>query len=162
MAKDTESERRRVDIVSETEDLLDVETKKRTRERGFAFLSYLPSNEHSRTELVRQFSKRLGNSGDVFGLGSLRTVDHLKLNLLALDQGFIAVAGDRTVMDENVLLSGLFNKTIALGVVKPLDLTDCLIHIFVIPPTNYQKNSDHLSSTPSTEAKNEKLHPNQV
>jgi hypothetical protein len=80
---------------------------------------------------------------DVFGLGSLRSVRHLKLNFLTLDQGLVAIAGYRAVMNKDILLAGLLDKSITFRVIEPLDHTNSLRH-FLFPPTTTE-NSDHQS-----------------
>ena len=64
----------------------------------------------------------------VLRLRSLGAVCNFEFNFLTLDQGFITIARDSAVMDKNILLSGLLNKTISFGVVKPFNLTDCFRH----------------------------------
>lgn len=71
----------------------------------------------------------LRNFRNVFGLWSFRPVDHFEFNFLTLDQRFIAVAGDSTVVDEDVLLTGLLYKAVALGIVEPFDLTSRFRHL---------------------------------
>src|SRR5687768_16565949 len=66
----------------------------------------------------------------ILGLGSFRAVGHLEFNFLPLDQSFVAIAGDRAVMHEYILLAGLFYKTVTLSIVEPFDQTDCFRHCF--------------------------------
>jgi len=82
-------------------------------------------------------SNVLRNLHHVFRLRPFRSVSHFELNLLTLDQGFIAVASDGAVVDKDILLSGLLNKTIAFRVVEPFDLTD-RFHHFANPPANFK------------------------
>ena len=65
------------------------------------------------------------NAQDVFRLRSFGTVSYFKLDILPLRQRFIAVAGNRAVMHENILFAGLFDKPVTFRVVEPFDLTDC-------------------------------------
>src|SRR5215207_11258540 len=69
-----------------------------------------------------------GDLHDVFGLGAFWSVGHFEFNFLSLDQRFISIAGDSAVMHEYILLTGLFDKTITLSVVEPLDQTDSFRH----------------------------------
>lgn len=64
----------------------------------------------------------------VLCLWTLRSVGYLKLYLLPLDQRLIAVAGYRAVMNKDILLAGLLNKSIAFGIIKPFDQTYSLRH----------------------------------
>src|SRR5439155_8919804 len=65
----------------------------------------------------------------VLGLRPFGSVDHLEFDFLPLYQSLIAVTGDRAVMHENILLTRLFDKSVAFGIVKPFDLTDSLRHL---------------------------------
>ena len=65
---------------------------------------------------------------DIFSLRAFRSIGHLEFYFLPLDQGFVAVAGYRAVMDENILLSRLFNKAISLRVIEPLYLANSFRH----------------------------------
>jgi hypothetical protein len=58
-----------------------------------------------------------------FGLWSFWPLRHFKLNFLALFEGFEAVALNGAVMNEDVRRAWLFDKTVTLRIVKPLDLT---------------------------------------
>src|SRR5687767_15705600 len=66
-------------------------------------------------------------SGDVSRLRSLRTVDDLELNRLALFEGAEAVARDGGIVHEHVASAFTLDEPIALGVVEPLDLA-CNTH----------------------------------
>src|SRR5512138_2540182 len=66
-------------------------------------------------------------SGDVSGLRSLRTVDDLELNRLALFEGAEAVTRDGGVVHEHVASTLALDEPIALGIVEPLDLA-CNTH----------------------------------
>lgn len=66
----------------------------------------------------------LGNLHNVFSLRTFWTVRYFELNLLALNESFIAIAGDSAVMHEDILLTGLLDKTVALCVIEPFDHTD--------------------------------------
>jgi hypothetical protein len=68
------------------------------------------------------------NFRDVFGLRTFGPVRDLKLDFLALYQGFIAIAGDRTVVHENILFTGLLDKTVALSVIEPFDHSNRFRH----------------------------------
>jgi hypothetical protein len=39
---------------------------------------------------------------------------------------------------EYVLVTGLLNESVALGIVEPFHQTDCLAHFFLFPPANYK------------------------
>jgi len=64
----------------------------------------------------------LGGAGDVTGLRTLRTVDDFELNRLSLFEGTEAGALNRRVVHEHVAAAFALDKTVALGVVEPLDL----------------------------------------
>src|SRR5262245_36125519 len=59
---------------------------------------------------------------DVAGLRSLRTVDDLEFDLLAFLERPEPRALDRGEVNEHVVPAFAFDESIALGVVKPLDL----------------------------------------
>ena len=61
--------------------------------------------------------------GHFFSLRSFWALCHLKLNFLALFEGLEAVALDSAIVNEDVRRTWLLDETIALRIVKPLDLT---------------------------------------
>ena len=76
--------------------------------------------------ILSTYAAKLSDLHDVFGLGTLRAVSHFELHLLPLDQGLVAISGDRTIMYEYILLARLLDKTVAFRIVKPFDLADSL------------------------------------
>lgn len=75
------------------------------------------------------FNLRSRDFHHVLGLRAFWAVCHFKFNFLTLYQGLITIAGYRAVMHKNILLAGLFDKSVALCVVKPFDLADSLYHL---------------------------------
>src|SRR5215510_9812849 len=65
----------------------------------------------------------LARLGDVAGLRSLRTVDDLEFDLLAFLERPEAGSLNRGEVHEHVVAAFALNESVALGVVKPLDLT---------------------------------------
>ena len=59
----------------------------------------------------------------IFCLRSFRALGHLKLNFLALFESLEAVALDGAIVNKDVRRAWLFDETITLRIVKPLDLT---------------------------------------
>lgn len=66
--------------------------------------------------------------GDVFRLRPLGPISDFEFDLLTLNQCLVTIPGDRTIVHEYVLISGLFDKSVALGIVKPFDQSYCLGH----------------------------------
>ena len=66
----------------------------------------------------------LRNFHYVFSLRALWPVCDLKFDLLALDKGLITIPTDRAIVNENILFAGLFDKSVALCVVKPFHFAD--------------------------------------
>ena len=62
-----------------------------------------------------------GSLADIGRLGALLTLDDLELNPVAFFQALVAIAGDRTVMNEHIGSVVPTEKPIALGVIEPLD-----------------------------------------
>ena len=58
-----------------------------------------------------------------FGLRSLWALGYLKLNFLTLFESLEAVALNGAIVNKDVRRTRLLDKTIALLIVKPLDLT---------------------------------------
>jgi len=58
-----------------------------------------------------------------FGLRSLWALGYLKLNFLTLFESLEAVALNGAIVNEDVRRTRLLDKTIALRIIKPLDLT---------------------------------------
>jgi hypothetical protein len=61
-------------------------------------------------------------------LRTFLTLDDIELNFIALFQSFVPVQLDRGVMDEYIWPVFTPDESIALGVVKPLDLPFVLSH----------------------------------
>jgi len=59
----------------------------------------------------------------IFCLRSLGTLGYLKLNFLTLFESLEAVALNGAVVNEDVRRAWLFDETVSLRIVKPLDLT---------------------------------------
>src|ERR1051326_2254344 len=82
----------------------------------------------ARYEARRRSGRRAGRGvvlgfGDVPCLRTLGAVDDFEFNRLAFFQGPETVATDCGIVHEHVATTLAFNETVALGVVKPLDLT---------------------------------------
>src|SRR4051812_6503036 len=67
------------------------------------------------------------------GLGTLLTLNDVELHVIALFQSFIAVQLDCRIVNEHVWSVFTPDESVALGVVKPLDLTFVLSHR--LPPS---------------------------
>jgi hypothetical protein len=78
-----------------------------------------------------------------FGLWTFRALRHFKLDLLTLFESLEAFALNGAVVDEDVRRARLFNKTIALRVVKPLDLAGYSRHE-TNPPNDSVKRAREL------------------
>ena len=74
--------------------------------------------------LISDFAIKSRYLHHFFRLRAFWSVCNLKLDLLTLDQGLIAVSVNRTVMHEYILFAGLLNKSVALSIIKPFDLAD--------------------------------------
>jgi hypothetical protein len=67
------------------------------------------------------------------GLGTFLTLNDVELHVIALFQGFVSVQLDCGVVNEYVWPVFTPDESVALGVVKPLDLTFVLSHR--LPPS---------------------------
>ena len=80
---------------------------------------------------------------DLFSLRSLWALGYLKLDFLALLEGFEAIALDSAIVNENVRRAWLLDKTITLRVVKPLDLTGYSRHTTNPPNDSVKQTRSH-------------------
>src|SRR5947208_2667264 len=89
-------------------------------------LSFCVFRAHDRKRSVALLQR--ASRGDlslchVFGLWSFRALRHFKLDFLTLFESLETIALNGAIVNEDVRRAWLFNKAIALRVVKPLDLT---------------------------------------
>ena len=66
-------------------------------------------------------------------LGTFLALDDVKLDLIAFFERFISVQLDRRIMDEYIRPVVASDESVALGVVKPLDLTFVLSSHRLLP-----------------------------
>ena len=66
----------------------------------------------------------------LIGLGTLRALDDIELNLVPLAKSFIAILEDGAVVNKQVWPVFPTNETISLGIVEPLDDALVLSHDF--------------------------------
>src|SRR3954468_7327378 len=71
--------------------------------------------------------KRLGGAGHVTGLRTFRSIDDFELNRLSLFERAETGALNRRIVHEHIAAAFALDKTVALGVVEPLDLA-CNTH----------------------------------
>ena len=75
-------------------------------------------------------SRKLRCLGDVGGLRAFLSLSNLELHLIALLKTLVAFRGDRAVVHEHVRAAVVASdKTVALGVIKPLDRTFQTFHV---------------------------------
>src|ERR1700682_1137905 len=78
----------------------------------------------------RYSTRKLGGLGDVSGLRALLSLRDLEFDLIAFLKTLVAFRSDRAVMHENVRAAIVASdKTVALGVVKPLHRTFQTFHV---------------------------------
>jgi len=70
---------------------------------------------------------------DRIGLGTLLTLNDVELHVIALFQSFVSVQLNCRVVNEYVWPVFTPDESVALGIVKPLDLTFVLSHR--LPPS---------------------------
>ena len=71
------------------------------------------------------------NGGHVVSLQAFLALGHGELDLLPFEQGAMAFATDRTEMYEHVRAALALNKAITLGIIEPLDSTECHVCYFL-------------------------------
>ena len=79
--------------------------------------------------MVQRLSSICRDPDHLIGLGSLYSLDNIKLDNLALFQGLVAIELDRAIVHEDVVASLTSQKTIAFCVVKPFDLAFISSHV---------------------------------
>jgi hypothetical protein len=72
---------------------------------------------------------------DCIGLWTLLTLNDVELHVIALFQSFVSIQLNCRVVDEYVWPVFTPDESVALGVVKPLDLTFVLSHRLRLPCT---------------------------
>jgi len=91
---------------------------------GIAFFHVrLPDRKPEAVSGVADASRGDLHLHHVFCLRAFRSLRHFELNLLTLLEGLEAVALNGAIVNKDVRRAWLFDKTVALRVVKPLDLT---------------------------------------
>src|SRR3954466_10803983 len=82
--------------------------------------------------ITRAPNSELTDDADVAGLGTLRALLDLVLDLRAFGEALEALAGDRAEVNEDVVAAvGLRDEAVALRVVEPLHGSGC--HVFHLP-----------------------------
>ena len=76
-------------------------------------------------------------ANDGICLGPFLSLNDVEFDVIALFQGFVTVQLNRRVMDEYIWPVFTSDESVALGVVKPLDLTFELSHR--LPPSLHRK-----------------------
>jgi len=89
------------------------------------------SSDHG-SALLKQLRSSVGSGfpepKNCVGLGPFLALDDVEFDVIALFQGFVAVQLNCRVVDEDIGTVIASDESVALGVVKPLDLAFVLSH----------------------------------